>query len=71
MSDMVNNPHHYGGKDNPYEAIKVIEHYDLGFSLGNAIKYIIRAGKKDNKLQDLEKARFYLDREINNLKNNV
>lgn len=69
--DIVNHPHHYGGKDNPYEVIKVIEHYDIGFCLGNVIKYVLRAGKKDNKLQDLEKARFYLDREINNIKQNV
>jgi hypothetical protein len=69
--DIVNHPKHYGGKDNPYEGIKVIEHYDLGFCLGNVMKYLLRAGKKDNKLQDLEKARFYLDREINNIKNNI
>ena len=65
----VNHPQHYGGKDNPYEAIKVIEAWDLGFSLGNTIKYIARAGKKGNAtLQDSEKARWYLDREINKYK---
>lgn len=69
MSDLVNNPSHYGGKDNPYEAIKVIEAWGLGFNLGNLIKYVSRAGKKDSKLQDLEKAKWYLEREINNLKN--
>ena len=65
----VDHPNHYGGKDNPYEAIKVIEAWELGFNLGNTVKYISRAGKKDpNKhLEDLEKARFYLDREIKNL----
>ena len=68
--EAVNNPKHYGGKDNPYEAIKVIEAWELGFCLGNTVKYISRAGKKDKSktLQDLEKARFYLDREINKLK---
>lgn len=68
MNDNVNNPKHYGGKDNPYEAIKVIEAWDLDFCLGNTVKYISRAGKKDNTIQDLEKAKWYLERKINNLK---
>lgn len=71
--DIINNPTHYGGKHNVYEAIKVIEAWDLGFRLGNTVKYISRAGKKDkNKtLQDLEKARYYLDREIMLLKGEI
>lgn len=60
----VDHPAHYGGVDNPYEAIKVIEAWSLGFCLGNAIKYICRAGKKGDRLEDLRKARWYLDREI-------
>ena len=61
----VNHPDHYGGKDNTYEAIKIIEAYDLNFSLGNAIKYIIRAGKKNsNAIEDLEKAKWYVQRQI-------
>ena len=66
MSEAVNYPSHYGGADNPYEAIKVIEAWDLSFCLGNTVKYIARAGKKsaETELQDLEKARWYLDREI-------
>jgi len=64
----VIHPTHYGGKDNPYEAIKVIEAWGVGFNLGNTLKYISRAGKKDNTIQDLEKALFYLDREIQNRK---
>ena len=68
--EQVNHPEHYGGEDNPYEAIKVIEAWELNFNLGNTVKYISRAGKKDvNKLlQDLEKAEWYLKREIQNLK---
>ena len=68
MTKNVDNPQHYGGKDNPYEAIKVIEAWELGFSLGNTIKYISRAGKKnpDKKLEDLQKALWYLRREIEN-----
>lgn len=65
--ELVNHPDHYGGQDNPYEAIKVIEAWDLGFNLGNTVKYISRSGKKDSKLQDLKKALWYLNREINNL----
>ncbi len=64
----VIHPQHYGGKDNPYEAIKVIEAWEVGFNLGNTLKYISRAGKKDDTIQDLEKALFYLDREIQNRK---
>lgn len=60
----VCHPSYYGGEDNPYEAIKVIEAWNLGFNLGNTLKYISRAGKKDNAVEDLEKARWYLDREI-------
>lgn len=66
MSDQVNHPAHYGGANNPYEAIKVIEAWGLGFCLGNVIKYISRSGKKDvgAPVEDLKKARWYLDREI-------
>ncbi len=67
-SEKVNHPNHYGGENNPYEAIKVIEAWDLGFNLGNTVKYISRAGKKINTLEDLEKASWYINREINKLK---
>jgi hypothetical protein len=69
QKEMVNNPEHYGGISNPYEAIKVIDAWDLGFCLGNTVKYISRAGKKhkDKELEDLKKAMFYLDREIKKL----
>lgn len=53
---------HYGGKENPFEAIKIINHYDLNFSLGNVIKYILR--QKGTKLEDLKKAKYYLENEI-------
>lgn len=67
-SEAVDHPDHYGGKDNPYEAIKVIRAWDLGFSLGNAVKYISRAGKKDpaKRLEDLKKAAWYIQEEIEN-----
>ena len=64
MSESVNHPPHYGGADNPYEAIKVIEAWELGFHLGNAVKYICRAGKKGVALEDLRKAAWYLNREV-------
>lgn len=63
----IDHPKHYGG-DTTYEAIKVIEAWDLGFALGNAVKYICRAGKKSNNaLEDLRKAQWYLNREIERL----
>jgi hypothetical protein len=65
----VNHPAHYGGQDNPYEAIKVIEAWGLGFNLGNVVKYLSRAGKKGNTLEDLRKAAWYLQREIQNREN--
>lgn len=72
MENNINHPLHYGGADNPYEAIKVIEAWGLGFNLGNAIKYISRAGKKnpDKTIEDLQKAIWYLNREIVNQKTN-
>ena len=65
----INHPSHYR-KDSGVEAIDVIEAWDLGFSLGNVIKYISRAGKKSPELliEDLEKSRWYLEREIAKLK---
>ena len=68
VNKMVDHPQHYGGKGNKYEAIKVIEAWDLGFCLGNTVKYISRAGKKDDTVQELEKALWYLKREIKKLK---
>ena len=68
MSESVDHPLHYGGADNPYEAIKVIEAWSLNFNLGNCVKYLCRAGKKSGMIEDLEKAQWYLNREIQNLK---
>jgi translation initiation factor 2B subunit (eIF-2B alpha/beta/delta family) len=59
---LVNHPEHYQGKG--LEVIDIIEAFDLNFSLGNAIKYILRADKKGNRKQDLEKARWYIVNEI-------
>ena len=69
--EMINHPKHYNmGK---YEAIEVIEDWKLGFNLGNVIKYISRAGHKckENILEDLKKARWYLDREIQRLEGEI
>ncbi|NCX94492.1 MAG: DUF3310 domain-containing protein [Gammaproteobacteria bacterium] len=66
----VDHPPHYGGADNPYEAIKVIDAWGLDFSLGNAVKYISRAGKKtSDPVEDLEKAKWYICHAIELLKN--
>lgn len=71
-SEMVDHPDHYKfGENNQYEAIKVIDAWGLGFSLGNTIKYISRAGKKykEKELEDLLKAKWYLEHRIEQLKN--
>jgi hypothetical protein len=65
MSEAVNHPKHYGGEDNPLEVIKIINHYNLNFELGNVLKYVLRADKKGNRKQDLQKALWYLQHEIN------
>lgn len=64
MSDNLN-PSHYKDRVPGIEAIEVTEHFD--FCRGNAIKYIWRAGLKNDELEDLKKARWYLDRAIANL----
>ena len=69
--DPVNHPKHY--TDGRIEVIEYIEDKNLGFCLGNAIKYISRAGKKekDKEIQDLRKATWYIERRIYELENNV
>ena len=63
MIEEVNHPAHY--RPGTYEAINVIEAWDLGFNLGNAVKYISRAGLKSSEPnKDLAKAIWYLQREI-------
>jgi hypothetical protein len=67
--DLVNHPPHY--KTGGIEVLDFIEAKDLNYRLGNVVKYVSRAGKKINSdpVQDLEKARFYLEREIEARKN--
>lgn len=64
--DAVNFPKHYNSHPSGVECIQITEH--MNFNLGNAVKYIWRAGDKGRLLEDLEKARWYLDREINRLR---
>ena len=64
MVDMVNEPPHYQTASG-LEAIDVIEaFFSDNFNLGNVFKYISRAGKKNDRIEDLRKSRWYLDREI-------
>ena len=65
--DMVNNPPHYQ-TESGLEAIDVIEAFGLDYHTGNATKYILRAGRKGNSIEDLAKARWYLDRRIEKLR---
>lgn len=68
--EAVNSPAHYGGKDNPHEHVKCAEAWGLveNAFLYNATKYLYRADKKENRIQDIEKAIWYLQREIKRLK---
>jgi hypothetical protein len=62
--EKINHPNHY--QSEKMEAIEVIEAYNLNFSLGSAVKYILRAGKKpgESSIEDLKKAIWYLEREV-------
>lgn len=64
--DPVTNPSHYT-EGRKYEPIDVIEDWGLDFCLANALKYISRAGRKGDAVEDLKKAVFYLNREITKL----
>lgn len=62
MTDNVEHPRHYTAHPSGVECITIVEH--MNFCLGNAVKYIWRAGLKGDAIEDLRKARFYIDREI-------
>lgn len=64
LKEKVNHPAHYGGKDNPHETIKCIEAWGLNYALGNAVKYISRAGKKGSSAEDLLKAIWYVMHDV-------
>lgn len=71
-SERVNNPDHYRAASNSLQVIDIIEMFDLNFHRGNAVKYVLRAGKKEEvgyetylkEIEDLKKAIWYLNREI-------
>ena len=60
--DPVHHPKHYNTHPSGIECIEIVEH--MGFNVGNAIKYLWRAGSKGDVIEDLKKARWYVDREI-------
>lgn len=59
VDEAVNHPNHYAA-GRKYEPIEVINDWGLGFDLGNAVKYISRAGRKGDEVEDLKKALFYI-----------
>lgn len=65
MAETVDHPKHYNSHPSGIEAIEICRH--MGFSLGNVVKYVIRAPHKGSQLEDLRKARWYLDDEIKRL----
>ena len=68
MNDNVNHPKHYTNHPSGVECIEITEH--MNFCVGNAIKYLWRAGLKGEQIEDLRKARWYIDREIARILNN-
>ncbi len=66
ITDSVNHPSHYTSHPSGVEVITITEH--MNFCLGNAVKYILRAGLKGDAITDLEKAKWYIEREIARLK---
>jgi len=69
QTDAVNHPAHYTAHPSGVECICITEHYN--FCIGNAIKYLWRAGQKGDAVQDLRKAIWYIEREINRLQQNA
>ena len=67
MDDPVNHPAHYTSHPSGVEAIDITRH--MNFNLGNAVKYIWRAGLKGDGIEDLQKARFYISDELERLSN--
>ncbi len=67
MSDNVNHPRHYTKHPSGVECIQITEH--MGFNLGNAVKYIWRADLKGKQVEDLKKAVWYINREIERINN--
>ena len=68
MNDPVNHPKHYTAHPSGVECIEITEH--MNFCVGNAIKYLWRSGLKGEQIEDLRKARWYIDREIARILNN-
>ena len=62
MQDVVNNPKHYTSHPSGIDCIQITEH--MGFNLGNAIKYVWRSDLKNDAIEDLNKAIWYIQREI-------
>ena len=67
MNDNVNHPDHYNSHPSGVECIEITEHFN--FNIGNAVKYCWRAGLKGEQVEDLRKARWYIDREISRILN--
>jgi len=63
--DSINHPQHYTSHPSGIECVQIVEH--MTFNRGNAVKYIWRAGDKGSEIEDLKKARWYVDREIQRL----
>ncbi len=69
FKNLINHPPHYN--TGSIEVIDALEAWDLGFHAGNVVKYVARAKHKGNELEDLKKAKWHLERLINNLEGKV
>jgi len=69
VNDNVNHPRHYTKHPSGVECIQITEH--MSFNLGNAVKYIWRADLKGNQIEDLKKAVWYINREIQRIKHEL
>ena len=69
MEDSVNHPKHYNSHPSGIECIEITQHMD--FLIGNAIKYLWRCGMKDDDIQELKKAIWYIERKIKLLEDNT
>ena len=67
MNDVINNPKHYTNHPSGIECIQITEH--MGFCLGNAIKYLWRSDLKNDAVEDMKKAIWYINREIERREN--
>jgi len=69
MSNAVNHPKHYNTHPSGVECIEIVQHFN--FNVGNSVKYLWRAGLKGDAIEDLQKAKWYVEQEIKRIQNEL